>query len=232
MPFGFMYYGTDAVLLIAILIAAVLSIFAQMRVSSTFKKYSNILSSRQITGKEAAEKMLAYKGIVGVSVLSTSGNLTDHYDPRNKVIKLSEGVYNSRSVAAIGVACHEVGHAVQHAEQHFGIKVRDAILPVASLGSNAAIPLVILGLLLSLTELAMVGVILFAAVFLFQVITLPVEFGASKIALQTISEMGILSDSEKVGSRKVLSAAALTYVAAAIVSLLNLLRLLAMVRRR
>ncbi len=231
MPFYY-YYGTDTILLVLILAAAVLSIFAQMRVSSTFKKYSNVLSSRQITGKEAAEMMLSRKGIVGVSVLSTAGNLTDHYDPRNNVIKLSEGVYNSRSVAAIGVACHEAGHAVQHAEQHLGIKIRDAVLPVASIGSKAAIPLVILGIIFSLLELAMVGVILFAAVFIFQVITLPVEFGASKIALQSISEMGILTDSERVGSRKVLSAAALTYVAAAIVSLLNLLRLLAMVRRR
>lgn len=226
------YYLSNYYYLILVVPVVILSMVASASVNSSFKKYSQVFSARNLTGAQAAFEVLRYYGITNVQIERVNGNLTDHYDPRTNVIRLSDSVYNSTSVAAIGVACHEAGHAAQYAQNYAPIKIRSLVLPVANLGSRAGIPLAILGFLLNFEILAMAGVIFFSFAVLFQLITLPVEFNASKRALDVISSADILSENEKTGAKKVLTAAAMTYVAALAVSIANLLRILLMFNRR
>lgn len=226
------YYLSNYYYIILVLPVLILSMVASARVNSSFKKYSKVMSARRITGAQAAFEVLRYYGITNVQIERVSGNLTDHYDPRTNVIRLSDSVYNSTSVAAIGVACHEAGHAAQYAQSYVPIKLRNFVLPVANLGSKLGFPLAILGYFLGFEPLAMFGVAFFSFAVLFQLITLPVEFNASKRALSVIGQVDILGDEEKKGAKKVLTAAAMTYVAALAVSVANLLRLILMVNRR
>lgn len=232
-PYG---YGFDPGYLL-VLITAILSMVASARVSSTFKKFSQKATSRGITGEQAARKILDENGLYDVKVERVSGNLTDHYDPRTNVIRLSDSVHSSTSVAAVGVAAHEAGHAVQHATGYVPIKLRNAIVPVANIGSMAGPYLIIIGLLLSGTMsdiLLNLGVWFFSAAVLFQLVTLPVEFNASKRAVATLKNGMYLYEDEVPAVRKVLTAAAMTYVAAAAVSIANLLRFIMLIggRRR
>lgn len=225
------YYGFDTTYLILILPCLILSLWASARVNSTFRRYSKQLSARGITGAQAAQRVLSANGVGNVKIERISGNLTDHFDPKTNVIRLSDGVYDSTSTAAIGVACHEAGHAVQYAQEYAPIKLRAAIIPVTNFGSKLALPLILLGILLSgfistSYTLVYLGIACFGLSLVFQLITLPVEFNASRRALESIRESNILSDDEIRGARKTLSAAALTYVAATAVSLAQLLRLL------
>lgn len=215
--------------LILVVPTLILGLVAQSMVSSTFKKYSRVSSQNGYTAAEVARMILDMNGLHHVRIARVSGNLTDHFDPRTNVVNLSDSVYGSRSVAAIGVAAHEVGHAVQHAENYGPIQLRMAIIPITNFGSRISPILILLGLLLSIQPLAVVGVLLFSLVSIFQLVTLPVEFNASHRALKTLSNNGILVGNEISGARKVLSAAAITYVAALITSLANLLRLILIV---
>ncbi len=224
-----MYFDTGY--LIYVLPAIIIAMIAQSRVTSTFSKYSKVINHRGITGAQVAQKILDLYGIYDVAIERVSGNLTDHFDPRTKVIRLSDGVYSSTSVAALGVAAHETGHAIQHNKGYLPIKMRNAVLPVANLGSTLAFPLVILGIIMSFDTLINFGIILFSAVVLFQIVTLPVEFNASRRAVAVMEEQYILTDDELKGAKNVLSAAAMTYVAATIVALANLIRLLGLARR-
>lgn len=226
------YYMSNYYYIILVLPMVILSMIASARVNSAFKKYSQVLSSRRITGAQAAFEILRYYGITNVKIERVSGNLTDHFDPKANVIRLSDKVYNSTSVAAIGVACHEAGHAAQYAQGYSPIKIRNTILPLANIGSKAGIPLAILGLALSFEPLALAGVIFFAFAVIFQLVTLPVEFNASKRAITVIGEVDLLNEEEKKGAKNVLSAAAMTYVAALAVSVANLLRLILSMNRR
>ena len=217
---------------ILVIIAFALSLFASMGVNATFARYKKISSSRGMTGAEAARKILDDNGLYNIGVEHISGNLNDHFDPRSNVIRLSEATYSDSSVAAIGVAAHEAGHAVQHAVGYVPIKVRNAIVPVVNISTQLSMPLFFIGLLLNMMGLAMVGVVLFSAALVFQLVTLPVEFDASHRALKILSASGMLSESEVGGARKVLGAAAMTYVAAAAATALQLARLLLLVNRR
>lgn len=230
-----MYF--DYYYLILIIPAMLFAFWASARVNGTFNKYSRVGSRRGFTGKDAAEAVLRRNGITDVSVVSTSGKLTDHFDPRDKIIRLSEDVYNNTSAAAIGVAAHEAGHAAQHNEGYVPLKFRNAIIPITNIGSNLAMPLFLIGLFMSyygerFIIIAYIGIICFSLSTLFQLLTLPAELNASSRALAAISDEGILDEEEIPGAKKVLSAAALTYVAALAVSLLNLLKLLLIVNRR
>lgn len=209
-----------------VLIGALLCIFAQMRVSSTYKKYSRVRSRSGLTGAQAAQKILQMSGIYDVRIEHVRGELTDHYDPANKVLRLSDSVYGSPSLAAIGVAAHECGHAVQHDKGYAPLRIRTALVPAANIGSRAGIPLIFLGVLLGMNQmLIQVGIWVFALAVLFQLVTLPVEFNASGRALAMLGDYGMLERDETNECRKVLSAAALTYVAAAASAILQLLRL-------
>ena len=203
-----------------------ISLWAQLRVKGTYSKMSKLPNTRGLTGAQAAQRVLSYYGITDVRIEQVAGTLTDHYDPRSNVIRLSQGVYNASSIAAVGIACHEAGHAAQHAESYKPIAVRNAILPVANIGSASGIWLAVIGLMLNLTILVQIGIILYAFVALFQLVTLPVEFNASSRALKVIDETQMLQGEEYRGARKVLSAAAMTYVAALLVSIMSLLRLI------
>lgn len=228
-----MYF--DITYLILVLPAVILASIASANVDMTFKKYSQVLSRRRMTGAETARRILDANGLRNVIINRVEGNLTDHYDPRNNTVNLSAAVYDSCSVAAIGVAAHEVGHAVQHAVGYTPIKIRSAIIPITNIASKLAIPLVLIGLILAYPSLAYLGCIFFATATVFQLVTLPVEFNASRRALASIEGMGILGTDEFEGSKKVLTAAAMTYVAALAVSLAQLLRLLIIIgggRRR
>ncbi|CDC12719.1 peptidase membrane zinc metallopeptidase [Clostridium sp. CAG:413] len=220
------YFYFDYYYLILVVPALLLAIWAQVQVKTTYRKYSRVPNSRGMTGAYAAQAVLNFYGITDVRIERVSGNLTDHYDPRSKVIRLSDGVYNSSTVAAIGIACHEAGHAAQHAENYAPIKIRNAIIPVCNIGSTIGIPLALIGWIFSFSILIYVGLGLYAAVFIFQVATLPVEFNASRRAIKVIDETQLLRDDEIGGAKKVLAAAAMTYVASMMVSLANLLRLL------
>lgn len=225
------YYGLDWTYVVLVLPCVILSLWASANVNGTFRKYSNQFSSRGITGADAASRVLAANGVRGVRIEMISGNLTDHYDPSGNVIRLSESVFNSTSTAAIGVACHEAGHAVQYAENYAPIKLRSAIIPLTNFGSRLAMPLIILGLLLSSMGRASyffvyLGIACFGLSLVFQLVTLPVEFDASRRALVSIEQTGILTDEERRGAKKTLTAAALTYVAATATALAQLLRLL------
>ena len=211
---------------ILVLIGALLSMWASARVNLTYKKYAQVHSRSGLTGAEAARRILQGAGIYNVRVAHISGNLTDHYDPRGKVLRLSDTVYGSPSVAAIGVAAHECGHAIQDDQAYAPLRLRAAFVPVANIGTKAAIPIILLGLVLgSSYTLVQVGLLCFACGTLFQLITLPVEFNASARAVDILGNTHMLSEDELKHTRKVLSAAAMTYVAAAAASILSLLRL-------
>lgn len=219
-------------LLYLLLIAAfIFSIFTSVNVKSTFRKYNRMPSSRGVSAATIARQILDSNGLYNVQVTRVSGELTDHYDPRTNTVALSAPVYDSISVGAIGVATHEVGHAIQYAKNYTPIKIRMAILPVAQFGSSAWILFFILGIVFNISLLRGVGIGLFAAIVLFQLITLPVEFNASRRALATIKDQGILFAEEYKGAKKTLTAAAMTYVASLAVALLQLLRLIASSRR-
>lgn len=232
MPFYYpYYYGFDWTYLYLLLPCIILSLWASSRVNRTFKRYSSQLSARHITGEQAAMRVLQNNGLSHIRIEKITGNLTDHYDPKHNVIRLSESVYSSTSTAAIGVACHEAGHAIQYAQNYFPIKIRTAIIPVTNIGSKLAMPLILLGILFSTlgnfsTTLVYLGIFSFSFSLIFQLITLPVEFNASRRALRTIQDSNMLTDDEIVGARKTLKAAAMTYVAAVAVSLAQLLRLI------
>ena len=228
------YYGFDWTYLVIILPCMLLSLWASSRVNSTFKKYSTQYSYRRITGADAARRVLSSHGIHNVRIERISGNLTDHYDPKTNVIRLSDSVFDNTSTAAIGVACHEAGHAVQYAQNYGPIKLRAAIVPVTNLGSKVAMPLILAGILLSALgnfsyTLVYVGIACFSLSVVFQLVTLPVEFNASRRALRAIEDGQILTREELNGARKTLSAAAMTYLASLLVSVVYYLRFLIMV---
>ena len=225
-----------------VIVASVFALIANALVNSTFKRYSAQFTRRGLTGAEAAQRVLTDNGVTGVRIAQTQGKLTDHYDPRDNTIYLSESVYGAASTAAIGVAAHEAGHAVQHAQGYFPIRLRNAIVPVTNFGSRLSIPLILIGLALSAYagtdfgyNIALVGVFLYSFCVLFQLVTLPTEFNASRRAIRAIETGGILDPEEVSGAKKTLTAAAMTYVAALAVSVLQFLRLLAIIlggRRR
>ena len=219
-------YGLDWTYILVI-IGAMLSLWASSKVKTTFNKYAKVAASCGITGAEVARAILRKEGLYDVEVGHIAGDLTDHYNPATKKLNLSDPVYNSPSLAAIGVAAHECGHAIQHGEGYFPLKFRSAFVPVANIGSKVGIPCIIVGVIFSfLQPLIVLGVVLFSFGVIFQLITLPVEFDASRRALAVIEEMGLVSHDELQGSRKVLSAAAMTYVASAASAILSLLRLI------
>ena len=233
----FYYYGFDWTYLTLVLPCLIFAMIASSNVNSTFKKYSKQLSRRHITGAEAAQRVLHANGVHGVRIERIAGNLTDHFDPKANVIRLSDPVYNSTSTAAIGVACHEAGHAVQYAVGYSPMKLRAAIIPMTNLGSKLAFPLILVGLLLgSLGEISLMfiylGIAAFGLSFVFQMVTLPVEFNASRRAIKAIEEGGILTEEEQLGAKKTLTAAAMTYVAATATALAQLLRLILIYGRR
>ena len=221
------FYGIDATYIFLVLPAVIFALWAQFNVKSTFSKYSKIASRSGMTGSDSARRILDANGLRDVRIAHVAGDLTDHYNPTDNTIYLSDSVYGSDSAAAIGVAAHEAGHAVQHATGYTPIKIRSAIIPVTNIGSNLAMPLIILGIVLSFPTLAYIGVAAFGLSTLFQLVTLPVEFDASGRALKALE--GTLDGDDLSSARKVLRAAALTYVAALAVSLVNLLRLLIIV---
>ena len=218
------YYGSDGIYLLLLLPVLALSLWAQFQVSGNFRKYSQVRCTRGLTGAQAAEAVLRAHGVRGVGIRPCSGSLTDHYDPRDNCIYLSEPVYGAATVSAVGVACHEAGHAVQYAENYFPIRIRSAIIPATQFGSRFSFIALFLGLIFNSQSLLFAGIILFALTTLFQLVTLPVEFDASLRAVRTMEGSGLLSDSELRGAKKVLRAAALTYVAALLMSALQLLR--------
>lgn len=226
MPYGFYSFWDPTYFLV--IIGAVICLIASARVKTTFAKYQRVRSMSGLTGAQAAERILHSAGIYDVVIRHIQGNLNDHYDPRNKTLSLSDSVYDSASVAAIGVAAHECGHAIQHHKAYVPLSLRSAIVPVANLGSMLAWPLILIGLLFSRNSgnmLITAGIICFCAAVLFQLVTLPVEFNASSRAVRVLGSLGILGDQEIRQTRKVLSAAALTYVASAAAAILQLLRL-------
>jgi len=222
-----MYYDYFWLLIPVILFTA----WAQFNVSSTFNKYSKVLNISRMTGRDAALAVLRSAGVTDVRIERVSGKLTDHFDPRTNVIRLSESVYDAATPAAVGVAAHEAGHALQYAQGYAPMKLRAAVIPITNIGSNLAMPLVLLGLALSFPSVAYLGVFLFSFAVLFQLITLPVEYDASNRAVRALTDSRMLSPEDLVGARKTLNAAALTYVAALATALVNLLRLLSVARR-
>lgn len=230
--FSFLYYYNWSYMLF-MLPCIILTIVVQASMKSTFNKYGSIHNSRGLTGYKAASRLLSSCGVTGVRIERVSGSYTDHFDPRTNVIRLSDAVYSSTSIAAVGVACHEAGHAVQHAQGYFPNKVRSVILPVANIGSKLSWFFIIAGLVASAMQpLLYIGIALFSASVLFTVATLPVEFNASSRALKVIRETGMLSSDEYVGAKKTLRAAAMTYVASAATAIMQLLRLLAIAASR
>ena len=236
------FYGVDIYYILLVLPAMLFSLWASARVNSTFKRYSQMRNSRGMTGADAARAVLAANGVTGVRIERVSGNLTDHSDPKSNVIRLSDSVYDAATPAAVGVAAHEAGHAVQYATDYAPIKIRAAIVNVTNIGSKLSIPLIVIGLLLmSIRSLAaysdffyyvaLFGVLCFGLCVVFQLVTLPTEYNASRRAKQTIESCNLLTLEEQQGVKKVLSAAALTYVAALSVAIANFLRLLMIVGR-
>ena len=225
------YYGFDWTYVVLVLPCILLSLWASANVNSTFKRYSGQYSRRGLTGAQAAERVLRANGVTNVRIERVSGNLTDHFDPKSSVIRLSDNVYGNTSTAAIGVACHEAGHAVQYAQDYAPIRIRSAVIPATNLGSKLAMPLILLGLLIGFMGdlsyfLIYLGIGCFGLSLVFQLVTLPVEFDASRRAMTAIAQSELLTEEEQRGARKTLSAAALTYVAATAVALSQLLRLL------
>lgn len=222
--YGYGYFGDPTILLM--LAAMLISGLVSANMKSAFSRYSKVRSAGGMTGQEVARRLLGAKGLYDVQIEHVSGSLTDHYDPSSKVLRLSDSVYGSTSVAALGVAAHECGHAVQHAESYAPLSIRTAIVPVANFSSKLAWPLFFIGLLASIQPLLTAGIILFCGAIVFQVVTLPVEFNASGRALAMLRDTGVMGEEEVKDTKKVLRAAALTYVAAVVGSLLQLIRLL------
>lgn len=225
-----LFYGIDMAYIVLVLPAVLFTLWAQFNVNGTFKKYAKVATKRGMTGFDAARQILDANGLTNVRIARVSGDLTDHFNPKDNTVYLSDSVHSETSAAAVGVAAHEAGHAVQHAVGYTPMKVRAAIIPVTNIGSNLAMPLVLLGILLSFPTLAYVGVIAFGLSTLFQLVTLPVEFNASSRAMAALTSSGTLDSGELKSARKVLTAAALTYVAALAVSLANLIRLFLIVK--
>lgn len=223
--YGYGFYGFDRTYILLI-IGMLLSLAASAKLKSTFAKYRRIRSASGLTGAEAAARILRAAGITDVQIRAIPGSLTDHYDPRTKTVSLSQDIYGQTSLAAVGVAAHECGHAIQHAVHYTPLEMRSTIVPVANLGSSLSWPLFLIGLLAGIRPLTTAGIVLFSLAVLFQLVTLPVELNASSRALRMLEGTGILGVSEVKGARKVLTAAALTYVAALAASILQLLRLL------
>ena len=221
--FGLFYFDWTILIVIP---GAIFAIWAQFKVKSTFENYSKEITRRNVTGYDAARRILDANGLTDVQIEKIAGELTDHYDPRTNVIRLSESTYENSSTAAVGVAAHEAGHAIQHAKGYVPIKIRSAIVPITQIGSNLAMPVFIIGLLFANDYLMLAGIALFSLATIFQLVTLPTEFNASRRALDTLSSCGILYEDELHGAGKVLGAAAMTYVAALATSLLSLLRLI------
>lgn len=226
---GFGYYDPTYILVI---IAFLLSMFATFGVNRTFSKYANVKNARGMTGRDAAREILDRNGLYGTAIEHVAGNLTDHFDPKANVIRLSDATFYSTSVAAVGVAAHEAGHAIQHAVDYKPIKMRNAVIPAANIGSTLSMPIFVIGLILGNTGLAFAGVVLFSVVLLFQLVTLPVEFNASGRALNILDSVGMLSEKETKQAKKVLTAAAMTYVAAVASTALQLFRLLLILNNR
>lgn len=220
------YYGIDMYYIVLVVPCIILAFWAQAQVKSTFSRYERVLTRRGLTGAMAAEAVLRQNGVTGVAVERVAGKLTDHYDPRTNTIRLSNAVYGSTSVASIGVAAHEAGHAVQHAVGYFPLRLRISIIPLTQLGAAASFPLIILGLVMNFGALISIGILAFALSTVFQLVTLPVEINASRRALAAIEQGGLLAPDEYPMAKKTLTAAAMTYVAALAVSLAQLLRLL------
>ncbi len=225
------YYGFDMTYIVLVMPAILFSLWAQTKVNSTFSKYQRVRCYSGYTGAQIARRILDENGLQHVRVERIAGNLTDHYDPRTQVVRLSDSVYNNPSVAAVGVAAHETGHAVQHATGYGPLVIRNSIIPLTNFGSKLSMPLILLGILLNSSGLIDLGIIAFSMATLFQLITLPVEFNASSRAMRTLSN-GMMSEDELYGTKKVLTAAALTYVAALMVSAMQLLRLVVLANRR
>ena len=225
-----MYYFYDATYIL-VLIGAVISIIASMNVKSTFRRYSRNNYRTNMTGAQAASEILRAAGITDVRIERVSGNLTVHYSPKEGVLRLSDSVYDVNTVAAVGVAAHECGHAMQYDQDYFPIKIRSVVIPLANIGSSLSWPVILLGLIFGATGLMQIGVLLFSLVVIFQLLTLPVEFDASARALRTLRDRNMLAGRELSGARQVLTAAALTYVAALVTSVLQLLRLVLITRR-
>ncbi|MBQ8248784.1 MAG: zinc metallopeptidase [Clostridia bacterium] len=226
-----MFYGIDVTYLVLVLPAVIFAFWAQMNVQGTFKKYAKVASKRGMSGFDAARQILDANGLHHVRIAQVKGDLTDHFNPKDNTVYLSDTVHSQRNAAAIGVAAHEAGHAVQYAVGYSPMKLRSAIIPITNIGSNLAVPLVLLGILLSYPTLAYVGVIAFGLSTVFQLVTLPVEFNASSRAMTALTSSGQLDKDELKSARKVLTAAALTYVAALAVSLANLIRLFLLAKR-
>ena len=224
------YYGIDYSYIVFVLPALIFALWAQFNVKTTFAKYSRVRSDRGMTGYDAARLILDRNGLGYVRIEQVAGDLTDHYDPKANVIRLSQSVYGAQTAAAVGVAAHEAGHAVQYAQNYTPVKVRSAIIPVTNLASTAAFPIFLLGIVFSFSTLAYIGVILFGASVVFQLVTLPVEFNASSRAVKALADSGMSEDGVK-AARKVLTAAALTYVAALASAIGNFLRLLSIAKR-
>ena len=220
------YYGIDMYYIVLVVPCIILAFWAQAQVKSTFSRYERVLTRRGLTGAMAAEAVLRQNGVTGVAVERVAGKLTDHYDPRTNTIRLSNAVYGSTSVATVGVAAHEAGHAVQHAVGYFPLRLRISIIPLTQLGAAASFPLIILGLVMNFGALISIGILAFALSTVFQLVTLPVEINASRRALAAIEQGGLLAPAEYPMAKKTLTAAAMTYVAALAVSLAQLLRLL------
>lgn len=220
------YYGIDITYIILVLPAVIFALIMQSRVNSVYKKYSVVNLSNSMSGAEVARRVLYAFGISNVRIERVSGNLTDHYDPKTNTIRLSDTVYDSRSVAAAGVAAHECGHAMQYASGYGPIKIRSAIIPICNIGSTLSTPLILIGFFLAWQPLVNIGILFFALATVFQLVTLPVEFNASRRAIAVLEDTGIVTRDEKSSAKKVLGAAAMTYVAALAVSLVQLLRLI------
>lgn len=225
------YYGIDTTYIIYVLPALIFTLIAQWGVKSAYKKASKIHTTSMKTGAEVAERILHAAGITNVSIVPISGEMTDNFNPRNNTVSLSQGVYGASTIAAAGIAAHEVGHAIQYASGYAPLKLRNSIIPICNIGSSLSVPLILLGFLFSFQPLVTAGIIFFSLAVLFQLITLPVEFNASRRAMKLLEGTGILGSSELPQARKVLSAAAMTYVAALAVSVMQLIRLIALFGR-
>ena len=235
--YGYGYHGysdflANNIYFLLLIPVLALSLWAQFQVSGNFRRYSAVNNRRHLTGAQAAEAVLRANGVYDVPIRTTRGHLTDHYDPRDNTIYLSESVYGAPTIAAVGVAAHEAGHAVQYAQGYGPVRLRTAILPLTQLGSKLSFLLLLVGMLLYSQTMFLAGIILFSLTTFFQLVTLPVEFNASGRALRVLEQQGYLSGEEMDGARAVLNAAAMTYVAAAISSLLQLVRLLIIARDR
>mgnify|MGYP000539133560 CR=1 FL=1 len=227
-----MFWYVDRYYFLLIVPAMLIAMFAQARVNTTFNRYSRVYSRRGITAAQVARSILDANGLYEVQVMRVSGHLTDHYDPRTNVVRLSDSVYTSSSIASIGVAAHEVGHAIQHATDYAPLTIRSAIIPITNLGSQLSMPLILLGILFSAQPLVEIGILAFSLMAVFQLVTLPVEFNASNRAIRTLAADGYLDQEELSGAKQVLGAAAMTYVAALITSLAQLFRLILLFGRR